>query len=108
MTDQRWDFWNSPFYKPKIKLHEIFWEEFQRAAYVILENQRRRIANPLDKDPDKHRELGVYDVFDWMRQELHDELPYTQKRCEALDAQIEKEFSKDAVRRASSQSTIRG
>lgn len=102
MADDRWDFWNSPFYKPKIKLSPIFWDDFMFAAAVILENQRRRIANPLDKDPNKKKELEVYDVFDWLRQQVHEELPYTQKRCETIDAHIHKEveLEKNGLRRA--------
>lgn len=107
MAESRWDFWNDPCYDPQTKLSPIFWDDFMVAAWTILENQKRRIANPLDKDPDKHRELEIYDVFDWMRQQLHDELPYTPKRCAAIDAEIEKEFIKDAAKRRAANQTTR-
>jgi hypothetical protein len=91
------DDWRSPRYKPKNTIHPDVWVEFMRAAFIIRENQRQRIRNKLDKNPNKYRELEIYDVFDWMRQELHGELPYTKKRVEALDEQIEREFAREAA-----------
>lgn len=86
-----------------MKIHPDFWEEFMRAAYIVKEVQRRRIKNPYDKDPDKYRDLEVYDVFDWMRQELHNELPYSKERCKAIDAKIEREYAREQKKKAASE-----
>lgn len=98
MADTRVDFWNSPFYKPKIKLHPAFWEEFLRASYIVRELHRR--------DPIKYPDPEIYDVLNWMRQELHNELPFSEKRSVALDKQIEREFARNA--RRNSEQTSRG
>lgn len=105
MSEKEGEFWNSPFYKPKTRLHPVAWDEFLQASAIILENQKRRIADPSDKDPEKYRELEIYDVFNWMRQQWLGELPWTKKRIAQIDDEIEKELRRDAARRAAEQIT---
>jgi hypothetical protein len=89
----RWDYWNSPFYKPKTKICEDAWYEFSQAARMLLILDTNR--SKAEKASENYVEPDVYAVFNKMRQDLHNELPYSRKFLETVDKQVERAIAKE-------------
>lgn len=92
-------FWDSPFYKPKNKLCEDFWVEFMRAAKIIMIFDSN--LTKAQKAREGYREPDVYSVFNKMRQDIHDELPYSHKFIDEIDRSVEREVRKEIERTTS-------
>lgn len=85
--------WNSPFYKPKNKICEEAWDEFMHAAKMLLILDTNKSKE--EKSHPDYREPDVYAVFNKLRQDIHDELPYNKAFIERIDKSIEREFKKE-------------
>lgn len=85
--------WDSPFYKPQNKICDEAWDEFMHAAKMLLildtNKSREEKASPNYREPD------VYAVFNKLRQDLHNELPYTKAFIERIDKSVAREFQKE-------------
>lgn len=86
-------YWNSPFYKPVTKICEEAWDEFMATAKMLLildtNSSKERKALPQYREPD------VYAVFNKLRQDIHNELPYSKKFIGKIDESVEKEYARD-------------
>jgi len=93
--------WNSPFYKPKNKICEEAWDEFLSTAKILLILDANKTK--AEKAHPDYREPDVYAVFNKLRQDIHNELPYSKKLIEKVDKSIEREFKKEQRDRIASQ-----
>lgn len=93
-------FWNSPFYKPQNKLCEESWDEFLHTAKMLLILDSNRTRE--EKDSPEYREPDVYAVFNKMRQDIHNELPYSKGFITDIDKSVEREFQKERNARKAS------
>ena len=86
-------FWNDPLYKPKNKICEEAWIDFMRAALIILYLDSN--VSKEDKAKSDYIEPDVYSVFNKLRQDYHNELPYSKKFIEPIDRSVEKEIERE-------------
>lgn len=93
--------WNSPFYKPQTKIHEVAWDEFMQAAKILLILDANKTKE--EKAQPDYREPDIYAVFNKLRQDIHNELPYSKSFIERVDKSIEREFKKERRDRITSQ-----
>lgn len=86
-------FWNKPFYKPKNKICEDFWDEFMAAAKILmaLDYHKPKAA----KESPEYREPDVYAVFNCLRQAVHGELPYSSNFLKYVDAEVERDLRRE-------------
>jgi len=85
--------WNNIRYKPESRISDEFWHEFMSAAKMLLildynmSDEEKRIRNWVEPD--------IYAVFDKLRQDYHDELPYNKRFIDEIDRSIEREVRKE-------------
>lgn len=85
--------WNKPKYKPTTKISDIFWHDFISAAKMltVIDTNMR----PSEKKIRNWREPDIYAVFDKLRQDYHNELPYSAKVIAEYDRSIERGVAKE-------------
>ena len=86
-------FWNSPFYKPQNKICEEAWDEFMHTARMLLILDTNRTKE--ERERSDFREIDVYAVFNKMRQDIHNELPYSKGFIDEIDKSVEREYQKE-------------
>lgn len=86
-------FWDSPFYKPKNKICEEFWDDFMRSAKILLALDYHKSA--VEKASPNYREPDVYAVFNKLRQDYHNELPYSRKFIAPIDKSVERGIARE-------------
>jgi len=85
--------WNKRNYKPETKIHEAFWHDFLSAAKCLMildtnmPEREKKIRNWIEPD--------IYAVFDKIRQDYHNELPYSKRFIDEIDRSIEREVAKE-------------
>ena len=87
------DYWNSPKYKPRTKICEDAWDIFLHTAKILHMMDKKMSAK--EKAACNWREPDIYSVFNKLRQDLHDELPYNPKFVGPMDEQIEREYNRE-------------
>jgi hypothetical protein len=92
--------WDSPFYKPQNKICEEAWDEFLHAAKMLLILDYHKSKE--DKAKPDYREPDIYAVFNKLRQDIHNELPYSKSFIEGIDRSIEREFKREERERIAS------
>lgn len=93
-------FWNSPFYKPQNKLCDESWDEFLHAAKMLLILDTNKSKE--DKAKPGYREPDVYAVFNKLRQDIHNELPYSRNFLAPIDKSVEREIRREERERNAS------
>lgn len=87
--------WNSPKYKPENKICDEFWHDFISAAklLLILDNGMPK----REKEIRGWKEPTVYSVFDKLRQDYFDELPFNERTTliQEIDRSIERDVKKE-------------
>lgn len=84
--------WNKPGYKPKTRICDVFWHDFISAAKILLvldnniSDEEKRIRDWQEPD--------VYAVFNKLRQDYFNELPYSPKFVAKYDKSIEREVAR--------------
>lgn len=92
--------WDSPFYKPQNKICEESWDEFMHIAKILLILDANRSKE--EKSRPEYREPDIYAVFNKMRQDIHNELPYSKGFITSIDKSVEREFKKEKDARKAS------
>ena len=85
--------WNKPKYKPETKICDLFWEDFIHVATILRRIDKNMTAR--EKQIRNWQEPDIYAVFDKMRQDYFDELPYNMNRLREIDRSIEREVAKE-------------
>lgn len=86
-------FWDSPFYKPKNKICDDAWDDFISAAKILLILDHHRTKE--QKSRPGYREPDVYAVFNKLRQDYHNELPYSRKFIAPIDKSVERDIERE-------------